>query len=103
MVKSSTYIEHHADDAHNLLLVEVIKNKLFYSSPIRFGIISYLSTVSTIAVFLIIAMYRQEYDDPIFYLYLVGVLMLIIWPIWTMWFLLKHNVNLLQKSYKIKF
>ena len=93
-------LNHHYNICH--ALVEVLKSKLFYASPLRFGIISYLNTLNSFVVFLNIFIMQGQFHS-LFYVYSFGVLAAIIWPIWTIWFLLKNHDKLEKKSYKDKF
>ena len=69
----------------------LIRNYLFYRGPIRYVIVSYLTLVSYLSAFLCYELKKDDKSVPILGFYILSVLLLIVWPLWTLCTLLKNH------------
>ena len=78
------------------MLKVFIEKKLFYSSPIRYIIISYIKLLNQFLNFLCLAIVvtGSWFEGTVSVFFVVG---LMIWPLWTLYFQIKNHDKLEDK------
>ena len=83
-------------------ILHYIAGKIFYSSPIRYVILGQLKLFNQFASFLIFGLAIQE-SSYLIVGYSVPTMLLVAWPFFTVWFLLKNQSRLTEDAFYRKF
>ena len=77
-----------------------LRQKLFYSGPIRYVIVGYLKLFNQ---FLTSAALGIVANDLMGLVYLVPILLLVLFPVWLVWHLISNSKKLNEADFKSKF
>ena len=80
----------------------IIKKKMFYSGPMRYVIVSYLKLANQFATMFLLALLVDK-DTVMSFGYGVALLVLIVWPLWTEYWLLTNFNKIDEPLFSEKF
>lgn len=83
-------------------VLQKIKQKLFFSAPLQYVIQGYFRLASIYLLLLILSL-KKENETQLVLTYSFVVLFFLLWPIWTLFFLLKNYKNLDDPKFKQKY
>ena len=81
----------------------LIKNFLFYRWPLRYVIVSYLTLTSYLLAFLCYESQKDDSSKPVICFYSFSITFLILWPLWTLYILLKNHSRLEDPAFSQKY